>query len=387
MFGVLVARDAEGHTILLKAFSGSCQGHRNLPGWVSHIVEESEYQDYMERYDQKIKDLGSLLEKETMPENRSYLAEKRANLSREALKHYQGLYHIATINKEYVALDEIFTDGKIPTGSGDCCAIKLLHHAFSHDLHPISMTEFFFGSPTKDSNRQHLSYYGPCDEKCKPILHVMLGLDIVYQDASIVLINKDPGMLSVPGRGADKADCVETRIRTLFPDSPKQCAVHRLDMDTSGLLLLAKTKQAYLHLHRQFREKGVQKVYVALLEGIVKKEEGEIHLPFRLDPNNRPYQVYDEVQGKWGTTLFKRLAVERNDDGKLVTRMQFNPLTGRTHQLRLHSAHQNGLGSPICGDRLYGSGGADRLYLHAQFLKFRHPKTEEWLEFTILPCF
>ncbi|MGH0054421.1 MAG: RluA family pseudouridine synthase [Sphaerochaetaceae bacterium] len=381
MFGVLVARDQAGNEILLKAFSGSCQGYMNLPGWVPHLVDEAAYQRYLSLYDGPIKELGLHIKTASQEQQRKALRLVRAHHSHNALTHYRTLYQIATLSGERIQLESVFPKGKVPTGSGDCCAIKLLHHAFMHDLQPISMAEFFFGTPSKGSGRQHLAFYGPCDEKCNPILHAMFTLDIVYQDAHIIIVNKDAGLLSVPGRGTEKIDSVETRIRRLFPDLPLQCAVHRLDMDTSGLLILARNKEVHSRMSRQFREQQVKKSYVALLDGVLRQERGEIKLPFRLDVERRPMQVYDEEKGKWGITRFTRVRVERREDGTLATRVHFFPLTGRTHQLRVHSAHEKGLGHPIKGDRLYGKGMQDRLYLHAKTLAFYHPITGKWMEF------
>jgi tRNA pseudouridine32 synthase/23S rRNA pseudouridine746 synthase len=194
-------------------------------------------------------------------------------------------------------------------------------------------------------------------------------VDIVHQDAAIVVVNKPGGLLSVPGRGADKQDCVVARIRDLFPDCIPQPSVHRLDMDTSGLMVLALTTAAHKHLSLQFQNRTIKKRYVALVTGIVEKEKGEINLAFRLDVTHRPYQIFDPVHGKWGTTLWEKIEVKNRR-----TRILFTPLTGRTHQLRLHAAHPSGLGCPIVGDRLYGHGKpGDRLHLHAACLRFRHP--------------
>ena len=380
MFAVLLAEDQQGNEVLLKAYSGSCQGRRNLSGWVPHIVEEQDYARYIATYDPPIKEIGAALEAEEDLIKKKALAQLRKELSLQALDHYTKLYHIATIDKETVNLAPLFPFNKVPTGSGDCCAIKLLHFAFTHDLRPVSMAEFYFGASTKTTARHHLQFYEPCDEKCKPILRAMLKLDIVYQDKDLIIIDKPHSLLSVPGRGIEHIDSIETRVRMLYPDAPLQCAVHRLDMDTSGLLILALTKRAHSRMHRLFREQQVKKTYIALLEGVVEEAEGEIVLPFIADLKNRPKQVYDPQKGKWGITKFKRLRVEKRDDGTLATRMLFIPCTGRTHQLRLHSFHPLGLGKPILGDRLYGSGMPDRLYLHANFLQFYHPITQEMIE-------
>lgn len=196
-----------------------------------------------------------------------------------------------------------------------------------------------------------------------------MGLEILYQDAGLIIIDKPSGLLSVPGRGPKKQDCVVSRLKEKFPDMIPQPAVHRLDMYTSGLMLLARTRHAHRHLCRQFEQREVKKRYVALVEGVVDRSSGEIRLAFRLDPENRPYQVYDPIQGKVGITRWRRLEVEGG-----MTRIEFRPLTGRTHQLRLHAAHEKGLGAPIVGDRLYGNGKEDdTMCLHASGLRFRHP--------------
>ena len=196
-----------------------------------------------------------------------------------------------------------------------------------------------------------------------------MSLNIVYQDTDLVIVDKPSGLLSVPGRGADKQDCVVNRVKRLIPGIMGQPAVHRLDMSTSGLMILARTADIHTNLSQQFERRWVEKKYIALLEGIVEAAAGEIRLAFRLDPENRPHQVYDPIQGKLGITRWKRLSVNG-----ITTRIEFTPLTGRTHQLRLHSSHPKGLGTPIVGDRLYGNGKkGDRMLLHAAQLQFRHP--------------
>ncbi|NCC53067.1 MAG: RluA family pseudouridine synthase [Spartobacteria bacterium] len=196
-------------------------------------------------------------------------------------------------------------------------------------------------------------------------------LDIVYQDDALVVVNKPGGLLAVPGRGAENQDCVVGRLKQYFPHGIEQPAVHRLDMDTSGLQVLALTRQAHRSLSRQFEQREVRKIYVALLDGVIEQPGGIIELPFRLDVNDRPRQVYDPAHGKMGVTRWKNLGVEGG-----LTRIEFTPLTGRTHQLRLHSAHPLGLGTPIVGDRLYGNGvSPGELKLHAARISFRHPRT------------
>lgn len=203
------------------------------------------------------------------------------------------------------------------------------------------------------------------------------SLTIVHTDPSFVVVDKPGGLLSVPGRGPENQDCVVSRIKTIFAESIDQPTVHRLDMYTSGLMVLALTKGSHRHLSRQFEQRLVEKRYIALLDGIVKEDSGTITLPFRLDPENRPYQIYDPEHGKVGTTFWKRLVIT---SGK--TRIEFRPLTGRTHQLRLHASHRLGLGLPIIGDKLYGNGReGERMLLHASFLSFLHPDTGERIEF------
>lgn len=198
-------------------------------------------------------------------------------------------------------------------------------------------------------------------------------ITIIHRDPALIVVEKPGGLLAVPGRGEDKQDCVVARVRQRLPEMIAQPAVHRLDMHTSGLMVLAVTAEAHRHLCRQFEDRRVVKRYIALLEGLVAGEEGEIRLPFRLDPANRPYQIYDPLHGKMGVSQWRRLAIE---GGR--TRIEFTPLTGRTHQLRLHAAHPLGLGVPIVGDRLYGHGmDGEPMLLHASHLTFAHPSTGE----------
>ena len=192
---------------------------------------------------------------------------------------------------------------------------------------------------------------------------------VIFRDGSLLVVNKPAGLLAVPGRGADKQDCVVARLRPLVPGMIAQPAVHRLDMATSGLMIVAVTTEAHRQLSRQFETRQVRKRYIALLDGIVAARQGEIHLPFRLDPDNRPCQIHDPIDGKMGITSWRRLAIEGSR-----TRIEFTPVTGRTHQLRVHAAHRLGLGIPIVGDRLYGRGDeGERMLLHASFLALSHP--------------
>ena len=208
-------------------------------------------------------------------------------------------------------------------------------------------------------------------------------LRIIHEDPSFVVVNKVSGMLAVPGRGPEKVDSVANRVRMMYAGCIEQPSVHRLDMDTSGLMVVARTTEAHRELSRQFFERQTQKRYVALLEGILKENSGTIELPFRLDVENRPLQIYDEVHGKMGTTHWEKIGIEGE-----WTRISFVPITGRTHQLRLHAAHEKGLGIPIVGDPFYGTGtGPGQLKLHACELGFAHPDTKQDLSFQSDPEF
>lgn len=210
-----------------------------------------------------------------------------------------------------------------------------------------------------------------------------LQLKLLYRDRSIVIINKPCGLLSVPGRGEDKHDCVAERLKKTFPDMIAQPAVHRLDMYTSGLMVFARTVEAHRLLSMQFEKRQVRKHYQALLDGVIETERGEIQLSFRLDPTNRPLQIYDAEHGKPGITIWKNLGTQDQN-----SRIEFIPLTGRTHQLRIHSAHPLGLGTPIVGDSLYGTGkDGDQMMLHATSLEFSHPESMESVCFKSTPPF
>lgn len=211
----------------------------------------------------------------------------------------------------------------------------------------------------------------------------MLEIEYLYQDEHLVVVSKPSGLLSTPGKGPHKIDSVSHRITQRYRKSISHPAVHRLDMDTSGIMVLGLTTESHRQLSIQFQERRTEKQYEALLEDIIEEEQGRIELSFRLDYPNRPYQIIDDVHGKLGLTLWKKLAVENGQ-----TRIEFMPITGRTHQLRLHSAHERGLGSPIVGDPLYGQGtGPGRMKLHAKLLSFDHPARGQRMTFESTPPF
>ena len=281
-----------------------------------------------------------------------------------------------------------------PAGAGECAAPKLLQQAYLHGWKPIAMAEFWWGDSPKTEIRHHGHYYPACKGKCEPILQHMLqglqveenpmlkrmqvpskNLEIVYEDPWLSVINKPAGMLSVPGK--EDAVSVYSLMREQYPEADSPLTVHRLDMATSGLMLIAKTKRVHQNLQAQFKNRLVRKRYVALLEGIVPKDKGTVDLPLCLNPLDRPRQMVHTEHGKPAITDYQVL--ERLDGKR--TRIVFYPRTGRTHQLRIHAAHPLGLHCPIIGDELYGEK-ADRLYLHAEYLEFTHPLTGETVRIT-----
>ncbi len=385
MFGVLVCEDPEGHEVILKAFSGQYEGTWMIPGWVPPVCDVREFSAVISHNDREIHRLTDPI-MTADEKTASALIERRKALSQESLKRVYGLYAFRCIDGSTITLQDVFGGRLPPTGTGDCCGPKLLNHAFKEGLQPKSMAEFYFGASNSAGTREHGAFYGPCDDRCRPLLKQMLMLDIIYCDETLIVVNKPSGLLSVPGR--EVFDCAEARVKRLFPDTIKQPAVHRLDMDTSGLIVYALTREAHRDLSIQFMNRQVKKTYTALLEGIITEESGRIELPFRLDVDNRPYQIYDPLQGKLGITEWRRVSVEYFKPGRPATRIEFTPLTGRTHQLRVHSAHDLGLGHPIIGDKLYGrEEPGQRLLLHADMLSFLHPESGERLTFELPPEF
>ncbi len=323
---------------------------------------------------------------ETMKTERK---KRSATLQRKLFEQFQ----ILNAHGETKDLCRIFaqTIQKFPpAGAGECAAPKLLQYAYKHQLKPIAMAEFWWGDSPKNEIRRHGYYYPACKGKCGPILkHMLQGLhveenpletdmhrgtelEIMYEDEWLSVVNKPAGMLSVPGKS--DIDSVYGRVRRMYPEATGPMIVHRLDMATSGLILIAKTKEVHQNLQAQFKNRTVCKRYVAWLDGIVEKKEGHIELPLRPDPEDRPRQVVDAVHGKPAVTDY---TVLHYDSGR--TFISFIPKTGRTHQLRVHSAHPLGLNAPIVGDELYGRK-ADRLYLHAEYLGFIHPVSGVYME-------
>ncbi|MFY0626967.1 MAG: RluA family pseudouridine synthase [Reichenbachiella sp.] len=325
---------------------------------------------------------------------------KRKKRSGDLQKEIFDQYQFLNIEGKTKSVQEIFekTTFKIPpSGAGDCALPKLLQFAFLHQLKPLAMAEFWWGQSPSSEIRKHGFFYPSCKGKCEPILsHMLSGMEVdssplslvstiekqietIYEDDHLVVINKPHDFLSVPGK--TNVDSVYQRMMDKYPDATGPMMVHRLDRATSGLMIVAKSKESHKSLQEQFRNKTIKKQYVALLEGNVNQDKGTIHLPIRADLEDRPRQLVCFEYGKPALTHWKVL--ERKDHR---TRIQFFPVTGRTHQLRVHAAHIDGLNIPIVGDDLYGKSDS-RLYLHAAFLAFNHPVSEKRMEFNIEPKF
>ncbi|PSB02929.1 RluA family pseudouridine synthase [Merismopedia glauca] len=301
----------------------------------------------------------------------SELKQQRRELSRQLQLQMHDAYLLMNFAGKSRSLKELIPQG-LPTGTGDCCAPKLLHYAAENALKPLAMAEFWWGNQINDKIAGE--FYPACTERCQPIMGFLLSglsepdLSVIYQDECLIAINKPSGLLSVPGRYLETQDSVLSRLRDTLPEIR---SVHRLDLETSGILLFAKDANTYTHLSQQFQNRQVQKVYEAVLDGTIEVESGIIDLPLWGNPEKRPFQEVNWECGKASLTKFQILAQE----GK-YTRIQFMPITGRTHQLRVHAADQRGLGIAILGDRLYGCNPVtNRLHLHARELSFQHPQS------------
>ena len=368
--------------------------------------------------------------------------ERSAALQRKLFEQFRMLNAQGEVKDLYTIFEQ--TVQKVPpAGAGECALPKLLQYAYLHQLKPLAMAEFWWGDSPKNEIRHHGYCYPSCKGKCEPILqHMLQGLEvdenpllnpvheeeeleIVFEDEWLLVVNKPAGMLSVPGKAEDR-DSVYHRLKKKYPEATGPMIVHRLDMATSGLLLVAKTKEVHQDLQAQFANRSIKKRYVAVLDGAIIKTEketkpiaekailiakdtvstkktakaertgstGRIELPLCLNPLDRPRQMVSSEHGKEAITEYQIISEseritsesentfnesnridesERNiNESRKYTRIIFYPLTGRTHQLRVHAAHPEGLGCPILGDELYGKK-ADRLYLHAEYIEFRHP--------------
>lgn len=386
MFGVLVVESSDG-LAFLAAYSGLLAGRNDWDYFVPPVYDAQQPDGHFKTTEREISlatHLSPLTSKQMSQELQLWLFHQY-----QLLNAHGETKDLVDIWQSYYNRPKLLQKFPLPPGgTGDCCAPKLLQYAYRHGLKPVCMAEFWWGAPTKEELRQHLNYYPACRGKCKPILTWMLqGLDVdpdpetlglqhleiptVYEDNDLLVIDKPSGILSVPGRIEDYS--VETVMRERYPDS---IVAHRLDMGTSGLLIVAKNGEAYRILQQQFIHHEVRKKYLALLEQ-PGQGTGVISLPLRPDPMNRPRQVVDMLHGKRAVTRYEYIS------DRLVALW---PETGRTHQLRIHCAHPDGLANPIVGDELYGTRDK-RLCLHAAEIWFRHPVTGSEMHFETTPNF
>ena len=322
------------------------------------------------------------------------LREKRKTLSVKLQNRLFDEYHFINTEGTKRSLRSIFKEtpqGIPPSAAGECAAPKLLQYAFLNKLKPITMAEFWWGAEPKSAIRKHKHFYPSCQGKCFPILnHMLIGLavdenpllknlakekeiEIIYEDDVLVVLNKPSDLLSVPGKNIK--DCVLNRMISRYPNASGPLIVHRLDMATSGIMLIAKTKEAHDHLQRQFIHRTITKRYTTILDGVIDKSSGIIDLPLRVDLDDRPRQLVCYKYGKSSRTRFEVVGIENEK-----TRIHFYPITGRTHQLRVHASHFKGLNTPIIGDDLYGTKDT-RLKLHAAYIAFKHPKTNKLVRY------
>ena len=397
MFGVLVAEDTGGTLGFLAAYSGLLEGRNNWPYFVPPVFDAQQPDGYFKQEERRI----SAMQDDSQREERRQLSQQlqlwlfrqyrflNARGEEKDLVHVWQDYHCsARIRRKYPLP---------PGGTGDCCAPKLLQYAYQNGLKPVCMAEFWWGPSPKTERlrvgddesgmiRQHGQFYPACRGKCKPVLTWMLqgldvdpnpeeqtgqpqlDIDIVYEDDWLIVVNKPSGLLSVPGRVGPYS--VATILHQRYPDS---FLAHRLDMGTSGLMVAAKSRTVYASLQQQFISHAIRKSYVALLDAMPAQERGTISLPLLCDPINRPRQVVDYERGKEAVTDYEVIGDRR---------VRLWPHTGRTHPLRMHCAHPDGLGCSIRGDELYGRP-AERLFLHAERLELTHPVTGNRMVFEL----
>jgi len=321
------------------------------------------------------------------------LKKARKKLSARLQADLFNGYELLSVDGNSLLIRELFADGLPPSGAGDCAATKLVQYANVNNLIPIALAEFWWGSAPRGSFRKHGRYYPSCRSRCRVVLPFMLsGLEVtiplheqpvhfgkeyprtLHEDEDIVVVEKPAGLLSVPGKVL--ADSVEQRLKARYPEVTGVMLLHRLDQATSGVMIAARNARAYKSLQHQFQDRTVSKKYIAVLDGILTQDEGEIELPLRIDYYDRPRQIVCHERGKPSLTLYSVISRDSN-----TTRVAFYPHTGRTHQLRVHAAHPQGLDCPILGDELYGRT-ADRLYLHAAQLTITHPLNDVRMAFS-----
>ncbi|MEP7380724.1 MAG: RluA family pseudouridine synthase [Gemmatimonadota bacterium] len=410
MFGVLVVAAPDGTIGYLRGFSGMVHGQWEIDGWVPPVFDQSARNRVWIPGEVEMLDFAAqratLLA--SMPDHAltsdaarvsaalhavHALDKTRSVRSRTLMRQIQDSYHFQSARGDVRSLRALFAPAEPPGGSGDCAAPKLLAHAYRLGLRPLALAELWWGAPSTTGDRRSGVFYAACRGKCLPILtHMLNGLPVdppplfgsalidpaepavIYEDEQLLVVDKPSGLLTVPGRSALLQDSVVTRLRVRYPDATGPLVVHRLDLDTSGLVLVAKDRITASALQRLFSLRAIDKQYVAWLDGDVTADHGRVTLPLRVDVDDRPRQIHDPVYGKPADTDWTVVAREHGR-----TRVRFTPRTGRTHQLRVHAAHPQGLDAPIVGDRLYGRTpplDGERLQLHAERLAFVHPATE-----------
>ncbi len=429
MLGVLMVREKEENGVadwqevkFLYGFSGLAGGRSIIEGFVPPIFDLNAPGCEYRAREAEISALNRRIrELESDDCATASLKARRRELSIALQDWLFRQYRVMNARGEWSSIREIFERRGImpPGGTGDCAAPKLLQYAYLHNLQPLALGEFWYGRPPLRELRLQGCFYPACTGKCGPLLEYMMqGLDVepnplerddseftaqlvIYADDDIVVANKPAGMLSVPGRTASNS--LLTLLRRRFGEDLQSC--HRLDMDTSGVMVFARGLRNKSLIEKQFAEHSAQKTYVARLislpaadaanpgverslnlsrdsGSLAEEDSGRIELPLIVDWDDRPRQMIDYEDGKEAVTDY--VVIGRRPNGEIDVR--FTPRTGRTHQLRVHAAHPAGLGRPIKGDRLYGAhpdSPASRLYLHAESLTFRHPATGEELTFTV----
>ena len=387
MFGVLVVEDSDGSLAFLAAYSGLLEGRNDWSYFVPPVYDAQQPDGYFKTREREIS-LASPLDAKKMSQDlqtwlfHQYVFQNARGETKDLVDVWQDYHCAPRIRRKYPLP---------PGGTGDCCAPKLLQFAYQHHLRPVCMAEFWWGPSPKSMVRHHGEFYPACRGKCKPVLTWMLqGLDVdaspdecgfphlvpevVYEDHSLVVFNKPAGLLSIPGR--QEKWSVAAWAQQKWADSQP---VHRLDMWAQGIMLVAKTAEAYHALQKQFLEQTVRKKYLAIVEGVPAKEHGIVDRPLLCDPINRPRQVVDYERGKRSISEYRVLRSEGD-----YSLLALWPHTGRTHQLRMHCAHPEGLGCPIVGDELYGHRAEGlTLCLQSQAISFVHPTTEKRMRFEL----
>ena len=382
----------------MAAYSGLLEGRNDWPYFVPPVYDAQQPDGYFKTREHEI----------SLTSHLSPLTSKKMSQDLQLWLFHQ--YQFLNARGETKDLVDVWQDYHCsprirrryplpPGGTGDCCAPKLLQYAYQNGLKPLCMAEFWWGPSPKSEVRHHGQFYPACRGKCKPVLTWMLqGLDVdpspdengfphlvpevVYEDETIAVINKPAGLLSIPGRTEDFSVAIWAQQR--WPGSQP---VHRLDMWTQGIILVTKTNEAYHALQQQFTDHTVKKRYLAVVEGIPQEEHGIIDLPLLCDPMNRPQQVVDFERGKRAITEYRVLGSVTKEPSPCYTLLALWPHTGRTHQIRMHCAHPDGLGCPILGDELYGHTSDRGLCLQAQAISFIHPITGKKMHFELPPAF